>query len=207
MAVGLTKDRLCIVTPDTFYAVLLGAAEFPTFDIKVIKGIEQLPSLAVSFMPDAFLLFSDHLGPAVLSRAVIEIRSKFRGSDLFQVEGVRDPKVSLLWSSVTKHSLSLKALDASSVQAIDGSMRQLLEPNLVGLKTAKAPTKTQLELLKALAVGTSNQEIAGQRETTVRAVETLMKRALNRIGAGEGLNARSKIVLAQKYLASQGLDF
>lgn len=207
MAVGLTKDRLCIVTPDTFYAVLLGAAEFPTFDIKVIKGIDQLPSLAVSFMPDAFLLFSDHLGPAVLSRTVIEIRSKFRGSDLFQVEGVRDPKVSLLWSSVAKHSLSLKALDASSVEAIDGSMRQLLEPNLVGLKTAKAPTKTQLELLKALAVGTSNQEIAGQRETTVRAVETLMKRALNRIGAGECLNARSKIVLAQKYLASQGLDF
>lgn len=195
------------MTPDGFYAALLAEAEFSNYETKVIKGFDEFLSLAGNFIPDAFLLFSAHLGTAGVSRIVIEIRSKFRDADIFQIEGVREPTLSLLWSSIEKAPVFTKTLDATSVETIDRGMRELTEPKVDTFTQGKKPTNTQLAMLVALASGRSNQEVAHQRKTTVRAVETLMKRALVKIGADQELNSRSKIIVAQKYLSDHGIHF
>lgn len=199
------SERLCIITPDSFYAVLLKEASFPTFETRVIKGIELLQLLAAEFIPDAFLLFGSQLGPVLSSNLLIEIRHKFPKAQIFQVEGVRQPTIHLIWpSSKTRGSAS--GMDASSVELIDAAMRKLIEPELASGEVAPKLTRNQLGVIRDLAAGFSNAEMAASRNTTLRAVETLILRALRRIGLNEPANSRTKVILAQKYLLSLGDD-
>jgi DNA-binding CsgD family transcriptional regulator len=200
--VTASKDRLCIITPDLFYGALLQDAKFPTYESKVIRATEQFASLAVGFMPEAFLVFSSHLGPSVLARTVIELRSKFPKAHLFQIEGTRQPKLSLLWSPNATEPALPKHFEATSVDRIDEAMRRLSEPALHGASSSRRLTDSQLAVIQCLAAGKSNHEIATERETSLRAVETLMNRSLSRLGASPGLNSRAKMVVAQKYLAA-----
>lgn len=196
-----SKDRLCLVTPDTFYGALLQNAKFITYEAKVVRGSDQFSSLAVNFFPDAFLLFSSHLGPAVLARMIIELRFKFPNAHLFQIEGFDNPLVSLVWSPIDTGMSCADKLAGNSVELIDLALRSLSQPNLPDSVGIPRLTRSQLDVVQGLACGMSNYELAEKRQTTLRAIEGIMKRALSRIGAAEGLSSRAKVVLAQKYLA------
>lgn len=196
----LKRDRLCLITPDNFYAVLLRQVEFPTFDIKVIGGIAQLASLAIDFYPDVFLLFASHLGPSLLARTTLEVRSKFPNAEVFQIEGVQEPHLELLWSSKETEPAKVRGYPAYSVEQIDAGIRAFTDPRLEADSKLARVTSSQLEVIELLARGLANSEIARERNTSIRAVQTLINRSLKRIGAGENLNARGQIILAQKYL-------
>jgi hypothetical protein len=198
-AVENPKERLCILTPDTFYGVMLREAVLPTFEIRVIENHQQLPSLAVNFLPDAFLLFSEHLGPTLLAKTLLEIRSSFPKVSVFQIEGVREPRLQRLWSSQTKTETSAEPVLVNNLDDIDSAIRWLDGPSKVDVKNRRL-TSSQDEALRLLAEGRTNKEIADARNTSVRAVETLLNRTLARIVDEVPASSRAKMVLAQSYL-------
>ena len=112
------NEKLCILTPDNFYGVLLREATFPTFDVRVIKSALELQSLAVNFWPEAFLLFSEHLGSSGLARTLLEIRRKFPKVSVFQIEGVREPRLQLLWSA-SSNGIQAPSTSVSNVSELD----------------------------------------------------------------------------------------
>jgi hypothetical protein len=197
--VSLPKDKLCILTPDNFYGVMLQDAAFPTFDVKVIKGAEQLQSLAVNFFPDAFLLFSEHLGPTVFAKTLLDIRFHYPKAAIFQIEGVREPRLQMICSARLKPARSMDPIPVTNVSDIDSAIQQLRTESTDKLKKLSL-TNAQIEVLRLLAEGRSIQEIAQARNTSVRAVETLLNRSLLRVTAELPSSARAKMALAQRYL-------
>jgi DNA-binding CsgD family transcriptional regulator len=86
-----------------------------------------------------------------------------------------------------------------NVSDIDGAIQQLRTESADRLKK-QSLTNAQIEVLRLLAEGRSNREIAQARNTSVRAVETLLKRSLLRISDELPPSARAKMALAQRYL-------
>ena len=66
-------------------------------------------------------------------------------------------------------------------------------------------SKTQLDVLRMIAKGLSNQQIAEQRGTTLRAVENLVNRAI----AAAGIDAKSKtsarVIAVREFIRIAGL--
>lgn len=204
-SVTLPKEKLCILTPDTFYSVMLREAAFPTFDTRVIRSSEQFQSLAVNFYPDTFLLFSEHLGPTVLAKTLIDIRVNFPKIPVFQIEGVREPRLQVLWVGRMRSCTRPKSISVSNVEDIDRAIRALGD-DAVELSNSTSLTNSQIEALRLLAEGRSNQEIAEARNTTIRAVETLLNRSLMRITTELPTSARAKMAIAQRYLGWNAAD-
>ena len=198
-AVSIPKDKLCILTPDNFYGVMLREATFPAFDIKVLKSSDQLQSLAVNFVPDVFLLFSDHLGPAVLVRTLIDIRFHFPKVSICLIEGLRTPTIEMLWSGKVRSAQPINRIPVMNVSDISNAI-QMLRCGYVEELKKRPLTNSQVAVLRLLAEGRSNKEIAEARNSSVRAVETLLNRALQRIVAELPSSARAKMALAQRYL-------
>ena len=201
------RHELCIVTPDNFYGVLLREAAFPSFNCKVLKGLDDLALLDRSYMPDAVLVFATHLGPYLLAKTVLEVRSLFPRAALFQIVGVRDPRLELIWSSVQPNSKNQPSLPAHDVQVIDEGIAQFIASPEDSEFASNSLTRSQLSIVQALALGKSNSEIAVARNTSVRAVETLVSRSMARIGATGSGTTRSKIIASQNYLRKIGLDY
>jgi len=66
-------------------------------------------------------------------------------------------------------------------------------------------SKAQIDVLRSIALGQSNAEIAVQRETTLRAVENLIRRTLFAIGIEADSTVNSRAVAARSYIAAAGL--
>lgn len=199
------SERLCIIAPDSFYAALLKSVSFPTFETLVTKGLEDLYPMAEDFIPGAFLLFASQLGPVSCTKLRIEIRHKFPATQIFEIQGVQQPTLHMIWPT-PKTLWQTSGLDASSVDLIDSAMRQLSKPELVSGESTPKLTKSQLGVIRDLASGLSSVEMATSRNTSLRAVEMLIIRALNQIGLTGGANSRKKVILAQKYLLTMGDD-
>jgi DNA-binding CsgD family transcriptional regulator len=193
------KEKLCVLTPDSFYGVMLREAVLPTFEIRVLQNYEQLSSLAVNFFPNAFLLFAEHLGSILLAETLLQIRANFPEVSVFQIEGLREPRLQMLWSAKTNTALPSAPVSVTCLEDVDKAIRSLDGRQGVGLK-ATSLTNSQLEVLRWLAEGRTNQEIADARNTSVRAVETLLNRSLTRIADEVPSNSRAKMALAQRYL-------
>lgn len=65
-------------------------------------------------------------------------------------------------------------------------------------------SKSQLTVLRMVAEGLSNKEIAAQRETSVRAVETLLHRALSVLGIEDDPDHNLRVVALREYLRVTG---
>jgi DNA-binding CsgD family transcriptional regulator len=198
---GDQKEKLCILTPDNFYGVLLREATFPTFDVRVIKSASELQSLAVNFWPEAFLLFSEHLGSSVLARTLLEIRRKFPKVSVFQIEGVREPRLQLLWSA-SSNGIQAPSTSVSNVDELDGAICAMISGETAS-ERIRPLTATQLQVLQRLAGGSTNAEIAEERGTSIRSIEAILKRALSRISPDVPKSPRTRMVLAQAYLAKR----
>ena len=65
-------------------------------------------------------------------------------------------------------------------------------------------SRSQLDVLKLVALGKSNAEIAEARGTTVRAVENLVKRALDAAGIS-GSEGNARVLAAREFIKVAGL--
>lgn len=75
--------------------------------------------------------------------------------------------------------------------------------------TAKNPlaelSRSQLDVVRLLAQGKSNEEIAETRGTTVRAVRMILARAFNALGIDEDAGPEKRVQAAIRYLKTVGL--
>ena len=66
-------------------------------------------------------------------------------------------------------------------------------------------SRSQLDVLRMVATGLSNQEIAAQRGTTIRAVENLVKRAFQAAGVDGSAPGNLRVVAAREFIRVAGM--
>lgn len=66
-------------------------------------------------------------------------------------------------------------------------------------------TATQIEVLRMIALGFTNQQIANARSTSVQAVVQTISRAMQAIGADETAEGNARVVAARRYMSAAGI--
>jgi DNA-binding NarL/FixJ family response regulator len=66
-------------------------------------------------------------------------------------------------------------------------------------------SRSQLDVLRMVAMGLSNHEIAARRGTTVRAVEHLVKRAFSAAGVDQDAPGNARVVAARQFISVAGM--
>jgi DNA-binding NarL/FixJ family response regulator len=68
-------------------------------------------------------------------------------------------------------------------------------------------SRSQLAVLQMIALGMSNQQIAKERGSTIRAVENLVKRAFESAGVDVDNDANPRVTAAREYIKVAGMPF
>lgn len=66
-------------------------------------------------------------------------------------------------------------------------------------------TATQIEVLRMIAQGLTNQQIADARSTSVQAVVQTITRAMQAIGAAESAEGNARVLAARHYMTAAGI--
>ncbi len=113
-----------------------------------------------------------------------------------------DPNVAFLRKQdVDDRKRMIEAMEAVLSDAADESVRH----DLTGDRSFANLTRTQLEVLRLVAAGASNAEIARQRGTSLRGAESLLRRTFAAAGVDStdpALNAR--VIAARAFLDARG---
>jgi len=92
------------------------------------------------------------------------------------------------------------AINAVLLDEIDGSMRHDKDPN----RPFAHLSRKQISVLHLVAMGHSNQQIAQQRGTTVRAVEGMVSRIFESLGIDPSGEGNARVEATRTYLAATG---
>ena len=198
------RPQLCVLAPDNLYADSLSSAEFPSFEIKIFKSIDEMERCNESLSPAVCLVFGGHFSRLALAEAVLFIRAKFRAAKILQVEGVSEPAVLQIWPMPVARELASSRVRFNDVESLDAAVQSISAGWEALVEASESLTSTQMEVLAALAAGQTNKEIAVARGTSTRAVESLVNRTFVRVGLGQKAYAGSRAQKAKDYLASLG---
>ena len=94
-------------------------------------------------------------------------------------------------------------------QAIEAAVRDRVSKDFRDDKNVEHPlsevSRSQLAVLQMVALGLSNQQIASERGTTVRAVENLVKRAFEAAGIDVETNNNPRVTAAREFIKVAGM--
>ncbi|MEY4390375.1 MAG: hypothetical protein RLZZ400_118 [Actinomycetota bacterium] len=182
------------------------------FKVATARNSVEARKVADELDPDLALLdieLGD--GPSGIDLAII-LREQNPGIGLVFLTHIPEPRVVGVDNrSIPKNAAYLvkdRIAESGLLRsAIDAALRDRVTRDLRDDKKSHAlseVSRSQLDVLKLVALGRSNHEIAEERGTTVRAVENLVKRALEaaNIDLNEG-NARVKA--AREFIRVAGL--
>ncbi len=93
------------------------------------------------------------------------------------------------------------ALDAVLRGVSDATPRHDLDPQ----RPLAHLSRTQIEVLRMVALGLSNQQIAAQRGTSTKAVHNVIARAMAVIGADVTEEGSARVVAAREFIRAAGL--
>jgi DNA-binding NarL/FixJ family response regulator len=120
------------------------------------------------------------------------------------ITNLADPRITGKgWAAIPRDAAYIVKSAISSTASLREAVTEALEGKAVGTRptpTASAThslSKSQLDVLKLVAEGKSNEEIADARQTTVRAVERLLTRTMLSSEVSPGPSAR--VQLARLY--------
>jgi len=184
------------------------------FQVKVAASASEAESLCTEFDPDAVVLDVD-LGPGP------------NGFDLADSLTISSPGIAILFlthlpdSRFGGRSLSdlppgvaylnkNKLADGNSlIDALDAVLRGRSETLVRHDTDPKRPlanlSANQIAVLRMVALGLDNQQIADARGTSVRAVYSLISRALLVIGADEDIEGAGRVIAARAYMLAAGI--
>lgn len=95
------------------------------------------------------------------------------------------------------------------VTALDAVLRGLAEQTPRDDRDPARPlaglSRTQIEVLRMVAMGLSNQQIAIERGTTTRAVHNVIARAMAAIGAVDSEEGSARVIAAREFIRAAGL--
>lgn len=195
---GLVADKL---KSDGFVVEVAGSASEArkiagTMDIDVlILDIDLGPGpngldLALALQkvhPEAAVVFLTHIP-----------EPRMVGSD-----GKYIPKSSayLLKERLTDPTVLNQAIEAALRDKVPLEFRDDLKPNHPLMNVSRI----QLEVLRLIAKGMSNQQIAEERGTTLRAVENLINRAVSAAGIDVKSKTSARVIAVREFIRVAGL--
>lgn len=107
---------------------------------------------------------------------------------------------------VRKDQLSdSKALITALDAVLRGSERDIPHHDRDPKRPLADLSPTQVEVLRMVALGMSNQKIAAERGTTVKAVHNVITRAMTMIGADASDEGNARVVAAREFIRAAGL--
>lgn len=184
------------------------------FEVMTASNASAAESVCASFDPDAVILDVDlGLGPTGFDLADSLLLSS-PGIAIVFLTHLPDPR----FSGRTPQSLPTEIAYLNKNKLVDGSsLISALESVLHG-KIGELPrddidptrplaqlSQNQIEVLRMIALGLSNQQIANARNTSVRAVYALITRAMAAIGADDEAEGAGRVVAARTYMLAAGI--
>jgi len=209
-----TFDRKVLVVEDEslLRGLIMTALESDGFVVRGAANAAEARSIADDFDPDVALLD-------------IELGNGPSGIDLSMVLRKTNPEIALVFLTHIPEprvvGIDNKAIPRNAAYLVKdrvaepGMVKSAIEAALrdrVGREfrddkrthQLSEVSRSQLEVLKLVALGRSNTEIAESRGTTVRAVENLVKRALEAAGINSG-EGNTRVVAAREFIKVAGL--
>jgi len=107
----------------------------------------------------------------------------------------------LVKDRMTDPALLMKAIDAAIRKTVRRNFRD--DKNLS--HSLSAVSKNQMDVLRMVALGLSNPQIAAERGTTIRAVENLVNRAFQAAGINLDAAENPRVAAARAFIKAAGL--
>lgn len=210
-----TGSKILIVEDEPLLKSLLSSLlESAGYKTAVAGSAAEARQVAEDFQPNAAVLdieLGD--GPSGIDLAGI-LRSLFPAIGIVFLTHIPEPKlVGVENRSVPKNAAylrkdqisdPLKLSKAIEVVLSKGNPKSFRDDKTVSNKLTDL-SRSQLDVLRMIALGLSNHEIAAQRGTTVRAVEHLVKRAFDSAGVSENQSGNLRVAAARQFIEIAGL--
>ncbi len=98
-----------------------------------------------------------------------------------------------------------KALVAALDAVLRGMVRDIPRQDRDPDRPLANLSRTQIDVLRMVAMGMSNQQIATERGTTVKAVHNVIVRAMSLIGAEDADEGNTRVAAAREFIRAAGL--
>lgn len=189
--------------------LIVGALTRRGFDVAAAGSAREATELFRGFDPDGIVMDID-LGPGPngfdLAERFLEDET---GVAIVFLTNLPDPR----FAGRTANDLppgiaylrkgAVRQVD-SLARALDGAMRGIVTGDMRHDRDPGRPlallTRSQVEIVRLVALGYTNQQIAEARGTTVKAVERMVSRALTALGVGEDLGANRRVEAARRFI-------
>lgn len=213
-----TFDRKVLIVEDEpmIRGLLTAQLEGEGFQVEVAANAAEARKLADDFDPDIAVLdieLGD--GPTGIDLALILRRNSPEIALVFLTH-IPEPRVVgldnrsiprnaayLLKDRMADPGILLKAIEAAVRDRVSKDFRD--DKNL-DHKLSEV-SRSQLAVLQMIALGYSNHQIAAERGTTVRAVENLVKRALEAAGIDPEGPINPRVTAAREYIKLTGVPY
>jgi DNA-binding NarL/FixJ family response regulator len=216
-AMAQTPVKVLVVEDEPLVrALLTSLLEADGFQIKSASNAAEARAVAKEFEP----------GVAILD---IELGDGPSGIDLSQILRLQFPQIGLVFlthipeprvvgvenRNIPKNAAYLRKdrmADTGVLKAaIEAASRDRVGKQFRDDKTVQHQltnvSRSQLDVLRMVAMGLSNHEIAAQRGTTVRAVEHLVKRAFTAAGVDADAPGNARVVAARQFITVAGMPY
>jgi DNA-binding NarL/FixJ family response regulator len=212
---GLQRRVLLVEDEPLLRSLIASKLESDGFQVSAAATAAEARKVADDFDPDVALLDIDlGTGPTGMDLAAALQKSDPSLAIVFLTH-LSEPRLSgYTTKDIPKGSAYLVKAGISDpdslVDAINAAARKSAGKNFRDDKKAQHRfsdvSNSQLEVIRMLAQGLSNAEIAELRNTTVRAVENLVKRALTAAGIEETSNGSARVQAALEFVKIAGFQ-
>jgi DNA-binding NarL/FixJ family response regulator len=208
--------KVLIVEDEPLLRSLIAAnLERDGFQVAAVGSAVEARKVVKDFDPDVALLdieLGD--GPTGVDLALI-LRRQIPAIALVFLTHIPEPRVvGIDNKKIPKNAAYLnkeRIADPGVVlEAIEAALRDKVRANFRDDKKAHPlvdVSRSQLAVLQMVALGMSNAEIAKERDTSVRAVENLVKRAFIAAGIDPEAGGNPRVTAAREYIKVAGLPY
>lgn len=214
---GIFDRKVMIVDDDNLLLGLIGAKlETDGFEVQKATNSADARKIAEDFDPDIAVLdieLGD--GPTGIDLAHI-LRKTNPEIVLVFLTHIPEPRIVGLDNRAIPKNAAYLVKDRLAdpgvlVQAIEAAVRDRVNKGFRDDKTVEHKlsdaSRSQLAVLQMIALGMSNQQIAKERGTTIRAVENLVKRAFETAGVDVENDANPRVTAAREYIKLAGMPY
>lgn len=206
--------KVLIVEDESFVrSMLANSLENLGYEVVAVKSAAEARSAADSFKPDIYCLDIE-LGQGASGLDLAHaIQWQDENAAFVFLTNIPEPKFATdKPNSVPRDSAYIykpRLTDIADLAfAFESVLRKRVDARQRDDKNPDHPlkglSKAQLEVMKMISLGMSNLEIADARDTSVRAVESLMNRAYKATGLDEQPGANIRVKLARLYIQVAG---
>jgi DNA-binding NarL/FixJ family response regulator len=207
--------KLLIVEDEPLVRALLSSLlEAEGFEVRSAASAAAARSSAEDFKPDVAILDIElGNGPSGVDLARI-LRVKFPNIGLVFLTHIPEPRVvGMKTRDIPKDAAYLRKDQMAEIGVLNGAIeaaaRKRIGKNFRDDKSIEHKltnvSRSQLDVLRMVALGLTNQEIAANRGTTIRAVEHLVKRAFTAAGVPPEAPGNTRVVAARQFISVAGM--